>query len=191
MEFPKLIGCWWCHSGGRRGSQRRRLPLSDGDWSRLSSPGIGARRGQSRRAPWTEGWGGGGNREAGGGSQLPCPPRAFRGGPGGKKERRTPKLITRGREWQLSRVGRGTSGAGGGVGGGQLAWRRCGGGDARSRHQAPGLCSRHRLCRGPGSRLWGQRWAGSGAGPGRGRAESFEARGPRSARAPLCDKAAS
>ena len=85
----------------------------------------------------------------------------------------------------------GAPGAGGRVGGGQLAWRRYGGGDARSRHQAPGLCSRHRLCGGPGSRLWGQRWAGSGAGPGRGRAESFEARGPRSARAPLCDKAAS
>lgn len=91
--------------------------LSDGDWSRLQvAPGLVRGGARAVRAPWTEGWGGGGNREAGGGSQL-LVRRVLHGGPGGKKERRTPKCITRGREWQLSRVGRGTSGAGGGVGG--------------------------------------------------------------------------
>lgn len=39
VEFPNLIGWWWCHSGGRRDPQRRRPPLSDGDWTRLSRPG--------------------------------------------------------------------------------------------------------------------------------------------------------
>ena len=48
MEFPKLIGCRWCHSGGWRGPQRRGPPLSDGDWARLSSPGLRLVRGGAR-----------------------------------------------------------------------------------------------------------------------------------------------
>lgn len=64
VEFPNLIGCWWCHSVGRRGPQRRGPPFSDGDWTPPSRPGLGLGRGGARAfghlGQWC--WGGGGHR---------------------------------------------------------------------------------------------------------------------------------
>lgn len=116
MQFPKLIGCRWCYSGGWRGLQRQGPPLSDGDWARLSSPGLGLVRGGARVVGQLGPKGGEavateepvGSRR----SLVRRVPSAE--GPVEGRSGRRPYLITRGRAWHLSWGGRGTSGAGGG-----------------------------------------------------------------------------
>lgn len=75
VGLPDVIGGRCCHSGGRRGPQRRGPPPPDGDWTRPSGPGLG----WAREGP--------GGRGGGGAEELRLPPWAARGGPGRGRER--------------------------------------------------------------------------------------------------------
>jgi hypothetical protein len=110
-ELPKLIGCSWCHSEGRWGLEQRGPPPLDGDWTPRNQPGMGLVRGRAEsfrssgrlaRGRWP--------RRSRLGLAAPWPAAT----PSADRSRRIPYLIAPGWRGRLSRVGGGTSGAGGG-----------------------------------------------------------------------------
>lgn len=95
VELPKLIGCFWGHSGGRRGSPRRGPPLSDGDWIRLNRPGWDWCKGPQSSGILGRGVGGSGNPAAvaaRGFSPSACPLRSI----GSRGRARGPATSSRG-----------------------------------------------------------------------------------------------
>lgn len=116
-DFQSLLGARGVTLEGGGGPPRRGPPLLDGDWTRLRR-GLGLVRGGARafrRLGSRPGEAVAAEQPVGTRSILARRVPSPKGRVGGRSGRPL-YLITRGRGWRLSRVRRGTSGAGGGRG---------------------------------------------------------------------------